>query len=1424
MPESLDSGPDNFLATRALAQRGAIDRQWEALIGGGEKSGDATAKPAGAAAATVSGQAVKPAGDQPVASGQDSGGGELPLMPDYWDQLSSGSRLVIAPSFAAQNMAQTGSAIAAVGKDVSKGVIDAPRQVIGGALDFVNNLWGFADKAVRQAEQAGIPNVYFRLFDEDGKFSPQVESPEAFRKAQAEGKEHIFEVPTTGDPDTVTGNLIRSAVPFLIGRGTGGGIGKVVGGGIPGEALRDFTAGAVASNPDQPRLSNIIDQVAPNFVSNFLKAKPEDEGSLLGNLKTGLEFAGLGMLINPVLRAVKSLKDSGASGDLADIGAPGTAGEAKPAAATETGAAAEPPVPAAETGPQRDILTLGDPLAPRVQIRSTPQDAAMAEVTAGRIGAANEPSAVGPAAGPREPPITEGALPHEPVPPEPERLASWLVGKGGLQDPGGDISYITGDTRARPALINSNGMTLDDAARAAWEEGFLPGAERPTPDALIDALADDLRGNAHYRGGDVDAAAKFTEATDRNRELDEIGSQYNIPTRHITRDDFWNAYADKVNQETPSQIPLLQPGNDAAFEAAHGRVVGRPPGLAEPSIMSEQTISDYLAGRRVDNPVKINLGRIGSNEDIADTLAQVSRTIPQQAVQSNEATAALSDALGMTPENFIAGYRGANLNASETTAMRFMLDSSAGQLLDYARAARDPLAGAEAKAQFVKAFTVHRALQEYAENARAEAGRTLQSWAIMSQQRSNYAKAIGDMIRTVDQSGDIGAMADRVAALDNPLQLSRFVAQSMQGQGRDMFLSVWYNALLSSPTTVVKKLASDVGMATWNAASTYVAELFGSGAVPAGESFELLAGYSGAFKDAIRAGGKAWAAGESQFYRDHQTLDWARAPGGSPAEMGDRIARNSRISAQMNGVPEVLPPTEPTKAWYEYLRPLAPTSWIAGADDFAKTWNYRAELRRLAWRASDGSADKFANLLDDPSHTINQQAIGAALKNTFQEPLTGIGAGIRDIANAVNIPIYGTDFKVPIGRMIMPFVKVPFNIAKTAYENSPLAYFFRTEAMDRILSGGPSAERDIALAKIGMGSAVTLGLADLALNGYITGRGPTDPSLNREWRAAGNQPYSLQIPGRAPVSMNQIEPFGLTFGAVADTFNILKFREDEADFQTLLPSLALGIGNAMLAKTYFSGVANFFDALMHPEHEADKWSSAMVAGFAPQLGSRLGDATDNWARAHYGAIDAIEAKLPFLRENLPPQRTVWGDPVPARDGYLPFMSRTGLAAVVSPLTLGHPAEDAQPVDKWIWENRDAFGLGRQGEPRGISKMSRTQSYGNPQQGMSVQIELDPQQYDRLQVLAGNGIKDPTTGMGLKDTLNALVMGIHPNISIQRQWNNASPEEQVLSLKSYVGKFQTAAREQMRVDYLDIEDALEGQWRARAAAIAAGRPH
>ncbi|MDJ0894853.1 MAG: hypothetical protein QNJ92_06895 [Alphaproteobacteria bacterium] len=89
---------------------------------------------------------------------------------------------------------------------------------------------------------------------------------------------------------------------------------------------------------------------------------------------------------------------------------------------------------------------------------------------------------------------------------QPQRLASFLRRQGGIQDEGGEVSAIGGSARERPGLISGRGLTLDDAALRAWEEGFFTsfGDERPGIQDLLDALTEDLSGNPRVRDRDLD--------------------------------------------------------------------------------------------------------------------------------------------------------------------------------------------------------------------------------------------------------------------------------------------------------------------------------------------------------------------------------------------------------------------------------------------------------------------------------------------------------------------------------------------------------------------------------------------------------------------------------------------------------------------------------------------------------------------------------------------------------------------------------------------------------------------------------------------------------------------------------------------------------------------------------------------------------
>ncbi|MBP2294715.1 hypothetical protein [Azospirillum rugosum] len=107
----------------------------------------------------------------------------------------------------------------------------------------------------------------------------------------------------------------------------------------------------------------------------------------------------------------------------------------------------------------------------------------------------------------------------------PLSLSAWLAKKGGVQNQGGELRALGIDHKTRPGLINKNGMPLDEAARAAWEEGYIGARdERPDIQELLDALHSDVSGRGKvYREDDLDYLMQQQEIDRFREDLDREG-------------------------------------------------------------------------------------------------------------------------------------------------------------------------------------------------------------------------------------------------------------------------------------------------------------------------------------------------------------------------------------------------------------------------------------------------------------------------------------------------------------------------------------------------------------------------------------------------------------------------------------------------------------------------------------------------------------------------------------------------------------------------------------------------------------------------------------------------------------------------------------------------------------------------------------
>jgi hypothetical protein len=111
--------------------------------------------------------------------------------------------------------------------------------------------------------------------------------------------------------------------------------------------------------------------------------------------------------------------------------------------------------------------------------------------------------------------------------PKPKTLSQFLVELGGLQDEGGDVRSIMGNTRGRPGLVSGRGLALDEAAQRAWDAGYLPGLDRPDINQLKVALQEDLGTAPRYSELDSDVVEDLRIAEEMRQDLEGLG----IPTR-----------------------------------------------------------------------------------------------------------------------------------------------------------------------------------------------------------------------------------------------------------------------------------------------------------------------------------------------------------------------------------------------------------------------------------------------------------------------------------------------------------------------------------------------------------------------------------------------------------------------------------------------------------------------------------------------------------------------------------------------------------------------------------------------------------------------------------------------------------------------------------------------------------------------------
>ncbi|MCP5389177.1 MAG: thermonuclease family protein, partial [Novosphingobium sp.] len=703
-------------------------------------------------------------------------------------------------------------------------------------------------------------------------------------------------------------------------------------------------------------------------------------------------------------------------------------------------------------------------------------------------------------------------------------MVGWLRLNGGMADQGGELSH----------------MGLNNASRKGMD--FVGQEQRFGP--LVNdrgMTLDDAAMRAWEAGYFPDHAERpsVNEFLDALRDTYEGRSRRFLPYDMPEVERFYGAQAERLDLERQMQDgPVFEDRSLPADEQPFPPV---------------QAYEEWPAGGH-DFAGNINLAKMESPQDIARALSQTERRVGFDVATRGRVTQAeterLASELGMTPAVLLSRRKGQAFNAEEALAARQILAKSGNELVNAAKRLRalgdDP--GSEALADFRQKWMRHVAIQEQVAGATAEAGRALAQFRMAADSRAVRGEVLGSLVSAGGGKHDLQDAAN--ALLDavelEPGKFNALAKALSKPRWHNKVSELYINFLLSNPPTHVVNTVSNTLTAMAQIPEYATASIIGAGrkALLRDKAKErITASEVGARTFGLVQGAKEGARLFANALRTGDASDFASKVEGE----------QYKAVAGLKG---------------EIIR--IPTRLLTAEDELFKGIARRMELNAQAVRIANREGVKgealdkrVAELVANPTDEMFERSLDYGRYLTFQRKLGPFGQAISN-ATGSNL----------LAKVVVPFVRTPINLMKFATERSPAAPLLKEWRTD-FMAGGE--RRDLAIARMMLGTGFATIIYQAALDGTITGAVPPDPAKARLLYADGWQPYSVKI-GDRYVSYSRLDPLSTTVGVAADMATLpsgLSDRQKEDQATILVASI---MGN-LASKTWLSGASAFVEGL-----------------------------------------------------------------------------------------------------------------------------------------------------------------------------------------------------------------------------------------------------
>lgn len=689
-----------------------------------------------------------------------------------------------------------------------------------------------------------------------------------------------------------------------------------------------------------------------------------------------------------------------------------------------------------------------------------------------------------------------------------------------------------------------------------------------------------------------------------------------------------------------------------------------------PSMSLDETsalVEKYNYANEAGQPINSeNLGKIMNaveSTDDLNRLVDIAGTAEEKITkQTFEDIAADSDvAKDLAP--ILSGTQEGLFSAKQQYGMRKLLvtlgDESTSLAAQIANGDHTP----ETLLAFKRTYSSFESIYGMASDNATETARALNQQKMIA--KALDSKSIRSMKSALDLNGGTGGTDDSIVAMaevmsermnkgGSVIEAMAYVKGKNLTDYRRAAVELWKNNILSGIGTHVVNLSSVAAMnmyehvairpAAWAIGKIkQVAGGEGKDRVYSSEFMSNAIGASVGLRSSVGMFFDTLVSGESKFGKAANKMEHTGAI--------DTIAGNSRMG----------------KAWA--AASTMSFRLLTAEDEAMRGIAFTSELYALATRRGrqeghTGTAlvEYVDDMLDNVPDNIYNDAMEAAQQNTFTKTsLKGVVGSMAKYSKKLvqSVPELG---------FIMPFVNTPANLIQYAMDNSILATV-SPRMWQEVMEGG--AKGDIALAKMAVGTSVSLSVWELYEQGFISGSGPQDPAMRAQMEKEGWKPNGVRVDDTW-YQIKKMEPFSTSMAFIANGLDKVKYAATEEQAKQSFALVAAYIAETGFDSSWMANLNEFMQVFSGGEvkRKGTQYVTNFGASLVPYsaavrtieqvdnpVGSRISN--DKLANRNVGdlIIDKIKSNTRGYSDEIRPAR-YWDGTVkqPAQGGFSFAMS------------------------------------------------------------------------------------------------------------------------------------------------------------------------